>query len=213
MSVIKSTIFIILTLTIGAFSQVSFSEKKITQVEVNINGPKTVSESRIRNFMSVKSEQIFSYEKLDDDVKRLYESGLVDDVSFLGEPDGDGIKIVAEVETRPSLEAIDFNGNFVFSNNKLRDTSEMISGGALNDAEILKGKRNIEKLYRDKGYPDTQVTYRIDKGANGYSNLVFLIDEGIKGEIDEIYFNGNAAFSDVELQREMKTKEKGIFSR
>ena len=202
----------LLLLALSSVGQVNFTEKKITDIDIKIDGPKSVSENRIRNFMSVKPGQVFSYDKLDDDVKRLYESGLVDDVKFFGEPDGDGIKIVAEVETRPALEAIDFEGNTAFSNKKLRDESEMTSGGALNDAEILKGKRNIEKLYSEKGYPDVTVNYRIDKGGDGYSNLVYLVDEGVKGEVDEIYFDGNQVFSDVELEREMETKEKGIFS-
>jgi len=197
---------------LNAGAQLSFSEKKVTEIDIRLKGPKSVTESRLRNFMSVKPGQVFSYEKLDSDVKRLYESGLVDDVRFFGEPSGDGIKIVADVETRPSLQAIDFQGNSAFSNKKLRDTSEMTSGGALNDAQILKGKRNIEKLYGERGFPDAVVTYKIDKSANGYSNLVYLIDEGIKAEIDEIYFSNNNAYSDVELRREMKTKEKGVFS-
>lgn len=195
-----------------AHAQEVFSDKTITGVDININGPKSVSENRLRNFMSVKPGQKFSYDKLDDDVKRLYESGLVDDVTFLAEPNAEGIKIVAEVVTRPSLEAIAYEGNTIFSDKKLRTETEMVSGGALNDTEILRGKRNIEKLYLEKGFPDTSVTYRIDDGDNGFSNLVFIINEGIKGEVDEITFVGNNAFSGVELEREMETKEKGVFS-
>lgn len=208
----------ILSLVLVGFSvlfthaQEAFSDKTITGVDINISGPKSVSKNRLRNFMSVKPGQKFSYDKLDDDVKRLYESGLVDDVTFLAEPNAAGIKIVAEVVIRPSLEAIAYEGNTIFSDKKLRTETEMVSGGALNDTEILRGKRNIEKLYLEKGFPDTSVTYRIDEGENGFSNLVFIINEGIKGEVDEITFVGNNAFSGVELEREMETKEKGVFS-
>ncbi len=205
-----SSIFLLVTALTG-FSQ-DIADKKITNVDVKIKGPKTVSETRIRNFMSVKAGQTFSYDKLDEDVKRLYESGLVDDVVFLAEPNDNGVTIIAEVETRPSLQAIDFKGNSAFSDKKLRDESGVTSGSALNDAAILKGKRAIENLYTDEGYPDVSVNYRIEKGQNGFSVLVFDIDEGIKGEVDEIYFEGNNAFSDVELAREIGTKEKGIFS-
>lgn len=192
---------------------IPLSERTITDIKINIDGPKTVSENRLKNFMSVKPGQKLSFDKLDDDVKRLYESGLVDDVDFLAEPNDDnGVTIIANVETRPSLQAIDFEGNTIFSSKKLRDESEMTSGGALNDAEILKGKRNIERMYQEKGFPDATVTYRITKSDNGLSTLIFQINEGIKGELDSITFTGNEAFSDIELRREMDTKEKGIFS-
>ena len=39
-----------------------------------------------------------------------------------------------------------------------------------------------------------------------------MIDEGTKNEIRKIRFEGNNAFTDPELRKEMKTKEKGWFS-
>ena len=198
-------------LTTAGLAQ-DIAEQTITGVDVQINGPKTVSESRIRNFMSVKKGQKFSYDKLDEDVKSLYESGLVDDIEFLAEPGENGVKIIAEVKTRPSLQAIDFQGNTIFSDDKLRDKAEIEAGSALNDAEIVKGKRAIEEFYQEEGYPDATVSYRIDQGQNGFSVLVYDVNEGLQGEVDEIYFHGNNSFSGVELQREIDTKEKGIFS-
>jgi outer membrane protein insertion porin family len=44
------------------------------------------------------------------------------------------------------------------------------------------------------------------------SDLIFVIDEGGKNEIRKIRFEGNNAFTDPELRKEMKVKEKGWFS-
>jgi len=205
-----SAILAALMITSASYSQ-DIANQTITGVDVSITGPKSVSEARIRNFMSVKKGQKFSYDKLDDDVKSLYESGLVDDIEFLAEPSEGGVKIIAEVKTRPSLQAIDFEGNSVFSNDKLRGEAEVTAGSALNDSAILSGKRAIEDFYKEEGYPDVSVRHRIDKGQNGSSVLVYEIAEGVEGEIDEILFHGNDVFSGVELQREMDTKKKGIF--
>lgn len=203
--------FLVLASSISA--QQNFLEKKVTDVDINFLGAKNVSESRIRNFMSVKPGTVFSYEALDKDVKRLYESGLVDDVRFLAEEEGAGVKIIAEVETRPSLSGIKFNGNSIYSDRRLASKIEMASGGALSDSEILKAKRSIETFYKENGYPDTSVSYEINSSeADGFSEIEFVIDEGIRGEVDEIIFEGNKAFSSVALRREMQTKEKGIFS-
>ena len=206
-----SSLFFLYSMALVSMAQ-GIVDQKITEIDVNIKGPKSVSESRIRNFMSVKKGQTFSYDKLDDDVKSLYESGLVDDVVFLADPQEDGVKIIAEVKTRPSLQAVDFQGNSTFSDKKIKEEVAIKAGTALNDSEILKGKRAIETLYTDNGYPDTSVSYHMEDGQNGFSILVFDINEGIKGEVDEIYFHGNDNYSRVELEREMETKEKGIFS-
>ncbi len=200
-----------LGMTASVFAQ-DITEQKITGVDIVVKGAQTVSKSRIRNYMSVRPGQQFSYDKLDDDVKRLYETGLVDDVVFLADPQDNGVRIIAEVKTRPSLRAIDIQGNTVYSDSKLRNEMELTAGGVLNDAAILKGRRALETYYTERGYPDTTVTHRIENGQDGFAILTYQVNEGIKGEVDEIYFHGNNAFAGVELEREMGTKEKGIFS-
>ncbi|TAG11569.1 MAG: hypothetical protein EAZ42_00460, partial [Verrucomicrobia bacterium] len=57
-----------------------FEGKTISQVEIRYVGPKTVDEERLRNLMVSKAGSAYRAENLDNDIKSLYESGLVDDV-------------------------------------------------------------------------------------------------------------------------------------
>jgi outer membrane protein insertion porin family len=190
-----------------------FTGQTISAVEIRYRGPKTVDEARLRNFMSVKPGAIYNADLLDTDIKSLYESGLVDDVRFLAEPDGDQLKLVAEVVTRPVVVGVGFVGNTVFSDKKLASETKLKSGGPLSDAQILTARRNIEELYQGFGYPDVLVQHRMqDTGRPGMVDLIFVMDEGAKNEVRKIRFVGNNAFSAVELRREMSTKQKGFFS-
>ncbi|HEX7261187.1 MAG TPA: outer membrane protein assembly factor BamA, partial [Luteolibacter sp.] len=91
--------------------------------------------------------------------------------------------------------------------------SKMKAGGALSDEQILEARRNIEKYYQGYGYPDVTVSHRTQAtGQAGLSDLIFVIDEGAKNEVRKIRFEGNHAFTDPELRKEMKVKEKGLFS-
>ena len=98
---------------------VDFEGKNITKVEIKYRGTKTVDEAAIRNFLSTRAGQAYSTEKLDADIKKLYESGKVDDVRWLAEPEGDGVKLIAEVATRPAMTGVGFDGNSIFSDKKL----------------------------------------------------------------------------------------------
>jgi outer membrane protein assembly factor BamA len=89
---------------------VDFEGKNITKVEIKYRGTKTVDEAAIRNFLSTRAGQAYSTEKLDADIKKLYESGKVDDVRWLAEPEGDGVKLIAEVATRPAMTGVGFVG-------------------------------------------------------------------------------------------------------
>lgn len=190
-----------------------FEGKNITEVAVRYRGAKTVDEARIRNLMSTKAGTQYRAERLDNDIKTLFESGLIDDVRFLAEPVGAGVRVIADVLTRPTINGVGFVGATVFSDQKLAKETKLKSGGSMSDSDILEARRNIEKYYQGYGYPDVIVTHRIqDTGQAGLSDLIFVIDEGSKNEVRKIRFEGNTVFTTPELKKEMKTKEKGWFS-
>ena len=197
----------------GELKAQDFEGKTISELSIQYRGAKTVDEARLRNLMSTKAGTAYRAEGLDNDIRSLYGSGLVDDVRFLAEPSGAGVKVIAEVKTRDMLGGVGFVGNSVFKDEKLAKESKIKAGGALSDEEILEARRNIEKYYQGYGYPDVTVTHRSQSTAQeGVSDLIFVIDEGQKNEVRKIRFNGNNNFSANELRKEMKTKEKGWFS-
>jgi outer membrane protein insertion porin family len=197
----------------GTLHAQDFEGKNISEVEIRYNGPKTADEARLRNLMTSKAGAQYRSENLDTDIKSLYESGLVDDVRFLAEPVGGSVKLIAEVTTRPFLDGVGFVGNTIFTDQKLAKETKLKAGGTLSDEQILEARRNIEKYYQGYGYPDVTVTHRTQATAQpGHADLVFIIDEGTKNEVREIRFEGVHAFSDPELRKEMKVKEKGWFS-
>ena len=197
----------------GTLHAQDFEGKNISEVTIRYKGAKTVDEARLRNLMLSKTGTPYRAESLDNDIKALYESGLVDDVRFLAEPVGSGVNLIAEVTTRPGLGGVGFVGNSIFTDQKLAKESKMKAGGALSDEQILEARRNIEKYYQGYGYPDVTVTHRTQAtGQAGLSDLIFVIDEGQKNEVRKITFEGNNAFTDLELRKEMKVKEKGWFS-
>ncbi len=204
--------FCMLCLSTEVLAQ-DFEGQTVSEVVVRYRGERTVDEARIRNLMSTRAGGIYRAESLDNDIRSLYESGLVDDVRFLAEPVGNGVRVIAEVATRPALGGVGFVGNTVFSDQRLARESKLEAGGALSDADILAARRLIEDYYRGHGYPDISVSHRIQSSdRDGFSDLVFLIEEGSKNEIRRIRFEGNNAFTSNELRKEMKTKPRGFFS-
>ncbi len=189
-----------------------YEGKKITDVEIRYRGKKTVDEAALRNSISTRAGQNYSIDRLDADIKSLYESGKVDDVRWLAEPAGEGVKLIAEVSTRPDLASVGFAGNSIFSDKKLAKESKLQAGGPLSDEQILTARRNIETYYQGYGYPDVSVSHRTQPAEGGGASLIFLIDEGVKNEVRNIKFEGNANITAKDLEKVMKTKEKGIFS-
>ncbi len=190
-----------------------FDGKKVSVVEIRYRGTKTVNEARLRSHMAVAPGKAYSQTVLDDDIKTLYASGLVDDVQFFAENDAGGVKVIAEVVTRPLISGLGFDGNSTFSDGKLAKETQLGVGQVLSDAQIIKARRSIENLYEGFGYPDVSVTHRLQEtNRAGYADLVFEIGEGVKSEVYQIRFEGNSALKDADLRKEMVTREKGWFS-
>ncbi|MDB4265288.1 outer membrane protein assembly factor BamA [bacterium] len=190
-----------------------FDGKKISSVEIRYRGAKTVDEAKLRSHMAVAAGKTYSQTVLDGDIKTLYASGLVDDVQFFAEDVPGGVKVIAEVVTRPLISGLGFDGNSTFSDGKLARETKLSVGQVLSDAQIIKARKNLEKLYEGYGYPDVTVTHRLQASSReGYADLIFVVGEGDKSEVYQIRFEGNNALKDADLRKEMSTKEKGWFS-
>ena len=109
----------------GTLHAQDFEGKNISEVAIRYKGARTVDEDRLRNLMASKSGTAYRAESLDNDIKSLYESGLVDDVRFLAEPVDGGVRLIAEVTTRPALGGVGFVGNTIFTEQKLAKESKM----------------------------------------------------------------------------------------
>lgn len=187
--------------------------KNVSEVSVRYSGAATVDEARLRSFISTRSGEGYRSEKVDNDIKALYESGLVDDVRVLAEPAGDALRVIFDVTTRGTIVAVGFAGNSVFSDQKLAKETKLKVGGAMSDETILSARRNLETYYRGYGYPDVSITHRTQPSETGQGyDLIFIVDEGGKNEIREIRFEGNSTYDSRTLRKEMKVKEKGWFS-
>ncbi len=190
-----------------------FDDKTIKELKIRYRGAKTVSEARLRANMAAAPGKKYSQTMLDGDIKALYASGLVSDIQHFAEDVPGGVRLIAEVVTRPLINGLGFQGNSTFSDGKLAKVTKLGIGQVLSDAQIIKARKNIEEHYRGFGYPDVGVSHRLQATDKpGYADLVFVLEEGAKSEIRNIIFEGNNALKGADLKKEMGTKEKGWFS-
>jgi outer membrane protein insertion porin family len=185
--------------------------KNVTAIDVEYVGPQSVAPERLLSNMATKVGQPFSQSVVEDDIKNLYASGMVESIRVLTEPAGAGVRVIVKVQTRTSLGKVSFEGNTAFSEGKLRNKVEMTPGGVLDEGKVQEGQRKIQELYENSGYTGTTVSYETRaSGANGFSEVVYKIAEGTKSVLRDVEFVGNTAFSSKELRKQMKSKEAAL---
>ena len=98
-----------------------FEGETVRSVIIRYRGAKTVTEARLRTHMAVAAGKKYSQTMLDEDIRTLYSSGLVDDVKFYAKNVEDGVEVTAEVVTRRLIAGLRFSGNSKFTDRKLAD--------------------------------------------------------------------------------------------
>ncbi|MGI8820975.1 MAG: outer membrane protein assembly factor BamA [Chthoniobacterales bacterium] len=186
---------------------------KIRAIEVQYTGPETISRERILAQMRTKVGQNYTDGIVEQDVRSLYQTGLLQNVRIYGQAQGDGVKVIVAVQTRSVVNEIEINGNSRISAKALRKRIKLKINKPLNEDALGEAKQDIMEAYRGKGYNDIDVQYRVEADQNrGTSRVIYTINEGLKGAISRIRFEGNTKFSDRVLRKQMKTKPKTLIS-
>ncbi len=109
---------------------------------------------------------------------------------------------------RVKVRHISFEGNRAYGPRRLRSRVEtrtyfwLFRTGALDEEQAERDTLAIQNLYRDEGYLDARVGYRLDFDPVKREdvNLVFVIEEGPRYRVYEIVFAGNTVFDDDSLR-------------
>lgn len=182
----------------------------IRSVEVQYSGPATVSKERILAQMRTAVGQTYSDSTVEEDIRTLYKTGTIQNVRIFAQPEGDGVKVIVAVQTRPVIRELVIDGAQRVSAKKLRKEISLKLNAPVNEDDLQKARQKIIESYQSKGFTDIAVDFRtepIDE-SKGTARVIYTVNEGVKGAVQRIEFEGNEHFSDRLLRKQMKTKGK-----
>src|SRR6184192_2864292 len=180
----------------------------IRAIEVEYTGPASISRERILAQMRTKVGQLYSNEIVQDDIKALYRTGYIRNVRIFAQPQGDGVKVIVAVQTQAIVREIEITGAERIKPKRLRKEIKVRLNQAVNEQALEEARQKIIEVYQGKGYNDVSVQFRVDPidEKRGTARVVFTVNEGVRGAISQIRFQGNAHISDRTLRKQMKTR-------
>jgi outer membrane protein insertion porin family len=186
----------------------------VRSIDVQYTGPATISRERILAQMRTKVGLPYSDTVAETDIRALYNTGQVQNVRIFGQPESDGVKVIVAVQTRTMLNEIQIDGATRISPKKLRKNLGVKLNTPLREEDLEKGREKIMETYQAHGFNDVEVTFRVEAidAIRGTSRAVYTVNEGIKGSVSTVRFEGNTHFSDRVLGKQMKTRQKTLFS-
>ncbi len=187
---------------------------KIDRVDIKYVGPASVSEQFIRSNIRFKAGDSYNASASEADIRNLYSTGQFYNIRVGLDQAGDGgVVLTYIVQARPRLTEIKIDGNKKLSASKIRKKITAKVGQPLDEQKLFTDSQEIQKLYEKYGYAGTRVKYVVDVDENaGRGVATFQIAEQPKVKIVKIEFIGAAAFSQRELRKQLKTRERWMFS-
>ena len=180
----------------------------VRQIEIQYAGPATLSRQRILSNMKTTVGQPYSELTVEDDVRSLYGTGLVTNVRIYGEPLPDGVKVIVVVQTCVTLTEVAIQGNEALSTKRIRRELNLKTGAPLDEQALEQARQKVVELYQKRGYPDTDVQYKVDMNEErGSARVTYAISEGKKAIVKTIRFVGNYYLKSNRIRKVMKTKQ------
>src|SRR6266581_306719 len=182
----------------------------IRSIDVQYTGPQTVSKERILAQMRTRVGQPYSNPVVEQDIEALYKTGSILNVRIFAEPEGDGVKVIVAVQTRSIVRGIEIDGAERIKAKRLRKEIKLRLNQPVNEQQLEEARQKIIEVYQGRGFTDVSVQFRVDPidEKRGTARVVFTVNEGVKGAVRAIHFEGNAHFSEKVLRKQMKTKGK-----
>ncbi len=188
------------------------AKKIVKEIRIQYKGAASVSEARIRAQMSTHEGEAYTDENVEQDIRNLYGTGAIENVEIKAEAVGGGVRVVVTVTGRGSVGEIDFRGNTIYDKGKLLKEAEMKTGEPVDEAKLAKAAQKIRERYEKNGYADVSVNYETAPMATpGFTRVTFVVTEGARGLVRNIFFVGNTHITAAALHKKMALKEKALW--
>jgi len=174
-----------------------------------------VSKERILAQIRTKVGQPYSDLVVQQDIENLYKTGTVLNVRIFAQPQGEGgVKVIVAVQTRSVVREIVIDGAERLKAKRLRKEIKVKLNQPVNEEQLEQARQKIIEVYQGRGFNDVSVQFRVEPidEKRGTSRVVFTVNEGVKGAIRRIAFEGNEHFSEKVLRKQMKTRGKTLIS-
>ncbi|WP_336294400.1 outer membrane protein assembly factor BamA [Bartonella sp. CB169] len=200
--------------------------------QVLFKGNKSIKDTDLKRFISLKANEPFNSAKLSADVKTIREAyktvgrnNIVVTVRTINLGKGRVNVVFNVVEgQKTKISNIIFKGNHAFGSHRLRDVistkpsglSTLLLGGDIYSKERLAAdEESLRRFYYNRGFADFRIVSSgatFDEATNAYK-VYFVLDEGVRYKISDIQVESDISGIDLQsVKRMLKTQSGDVYS-
>ena len=174
-----------------------------------------IEKMQVKGNQRLEAETIYSYlpfavgddvdtNAVNEAIKELYKTGFFNDVKI----DVKGFSVVIDVDERPAISSITFEGNDKVDTDVLKGEVQIKVRDIYVPTKVQSDVERIKMIYQRMGLLNAKVEAVTENKRRNRVEIIFKISEGDKNYIEDISFVGNKAFSSSDLREQMMSKTK-----
>lgn len=163
-----------------------FLGRRVTRVDVVIEGAPNAIVSEMKSLLDVAAGQDYSPVRIHDSLVRLYRSGLISGARVEGVNDGaNGVVLHFIVKPQARIENVVVEGTPVFPVAELRARlNQLDPGERLSLGSVTRGLGDLTTYYSARGYYQAKITYEIRlDAASTRASVVYNITPGEQARV------------------------------
>lgn len=181
-----------------------YSGKEV--VSISVQGLERINEQVVLGQIETKVGQPLNSRSIARDLRRIYGLGFFTKVDAEVVPEGAGVKVIFTVEEERRITDVKIIGCKKIKSRAIEPILKQKRGSSFIPELCEEDRKSIINMYQGKGYANTKVDVITEKIEPGLVRIIYSIDEGKKARIKEIEIEGNAALSDRQIKKAMKTR-------
>ncbi len=178
------------------------SAAEVGRVDFLQEGSRKLPDEQIRFNVQMRPGSEFSRNVLDEDTKRLYNTGnFADVVSEVDvQPDGK-VNVTFRLKLRPRISKLELKGNAKLKTEELGKLMKVHQGMLLNDRDLRETLEALRKAYMERGYREATISPVIVPDGQDAVLLTILVDEKLRLKVNDVNFVGATVYSQRELRK------------
>lgn len=166
--------------------------------DIRVDGIQRTEPGTIFAQLPVKVGEKFTDELATESVRKLYATGLFNDVRI----DTSNRVVVVVVQERPTIASVSFTGMREFESKTIIDSLKQVGfgeGRVFDQSMLEQAEFELKQQYLSKGKYGTEINATVTPLPRNRVGISFDIFEGSIAKIKEIKIVGNTAFSESDL--------------
>ena len=164
-------------------------------------------EDMLKFNVQTRKGQPYDEKTVNEDIKRLHNTGFFSDVVAETVRGADGkVEVLFKIKAKPIVKSIKYEGNKKFDSDKFKELVTLTAEAPLNDEKLKESANALRKFYADKGYSDATVSPKLLDVGDGQVEVTFAINENLRLKVSDVTFVGNTVYSESDLKDVVATR-------